>query len=547
MEQSGRLSIEFIEKGCGKSNISGRGHSGASSAEIFEKGKSLTKSPVCESAENIKQISLSSPTEFHYKQAQHSLQTCSTPATSPKRSPAEFQLSPAPKSIQYRDTGPGIHPGDGNGFGSKSTSTITAPPSTSPGLETSGSITPAVNYGLVLNPPIGSTNEAGFNPFFMYKVPYTSYADAAYKSNIPVPDSDNNNSYKLKYESEEIEKYKSQFAVVDSESARPETAILVEGREYGESIGGDSYRGYKKAEMKNYQRQGSAGRKQPKSLIERRASDTLVSPNSASPSYIQGKEKEPGIVDSGLAKSPEMVFQPDLSKTFEEAVKVQQNIFHSSLGLLSPVHRQFIPPGRIHPTRERSQSLSEFQMIVSTDSVPSGRSRFPSSSFVENLDTPLVIDDDGKDGCSEEGLDLSNKKRKMSMDDAYASTAPDDPPPPEGARVSISGQTADEQDYERMPVTQPQPAVRDDQSNKKYGKGNFIKVATGYQCRICCRVIRHMNNTTAHMRIHANIKPYKCQVCNQQFKYEVDRRYHFSKHHVDLFSKMYFPDDKKTG
>ncbi|KAK3595457.1 hypothetical protein CHS0354_003449 [Potamilus streckersoni] len=79
------------------------------------------------------------------------------------------------------------------------------------------------------------------------------------------------------------------------------------------------------------------------------------------------------------------------------------------------------------------------------------------------------------------------------------------------------------------------------QSVKKYGKGNFIKVSTGYQCRICSRIIRHMNNTTAHMRIHVTVKPYKCQVCNQQFKYEVDRRYHFSKQHADLFAKMYMP------
>lgn len=207
-----------------------------------------------------------------------------------------------------------------------------------------------------------------------------------------------------------------------------------------------------------------------------------------------------------------------------------------SFGLLSPLQRSFLYGGR-GISRERSQSLSEVVNLTREElGTGAPRARFPSSSFVENLDTPLVIDDDVKvEAESYEGLDLSKKRRKIS--ETYQSGEEQRETNP-----SVDAGT-EEKDLQEKSVYQSGSGL--ESSVKKYGKGNFIKVATGYQCRICCRVIRHMNNTTAHMRIHANLKPYKCQVCNQQFKYEVDRRYHFSKQHVDLFAKMYFPDGEK--
>ena len=209
-----------------------------------------------------------------------------------------------------------------------------------------------------------------------------------------------------------------------------------------------------------------------------------------------------------------------------------------SFGLLSPLQRSFLYGGR-GISRERSQSLSEVVNITREElGTGAHRARFPSSSFVENLDTPLVIDDDTKaESESYEGLDLT-KKRKLS--ETYQTGEE----PGEASQMSEVG-TIKTDEKELQETSGYQSGAGLESSVKKYGKGNFIKVATGYQCRICCRVIRHMNNTTAHMRIHANLKPYKCQVCHQQFKYEVDRRYHFSKQHVDLFAKMYFPDGEK--
>ncbi|XP_060602755.1 zinc finger protein sens-like [Ruditapes philippinarum] len=164
-----------------------------------------------------------------------------------------------------------------------------------------------------------------------------------------------------------------------------------------------------------------------------------------------------------------------------------------------------------------------------------------------------VKDEDTSTGDTVKSPDMiSQSEISKSFEEAWIdlySSAADEQM--DSSNVNLSANQSEEQEYERLMQAQGGGAsARDDStsgSTKKYGKGNFIKVATGYQCRICCRVIRHMNNTTAHMRIHANVKPYKCQVCNQQFKYEVDRRYHFSKNHVDLFSKMYFPDEKKSG
>ena len=206
-----------------------------------------------------------------------------------------------------------------------------------------------------------------------------------------------------------------------------------------------------------------------------------------------------------------------------------------SFGLLSPLQRSFLYGGR-GMNRERSQSLSEVSIGQEDLGARAHRARFPSSSFVENLDTPLIIDDDTKvESESYEGLDLTKKRRKLS--DTYQLGDEQ-----EETGVGELGKT-DDKELPETPGYQAGAGL--ESSVKKYGKGNFIKVATGYQCRICCRVIRHMNNTTAHMRIHANLKPYKCQVCHQQFKYEVDRRYHFSKQHVDLFAKMYFPDGEK--
>ncbi|WAR11152.1 hypothetical protein MAR_036228, partial [Mya arenaria] len=67
------------------------------------------------------------------------------------------------------------------------------------------------------------------------------------------------------------------------------------------------------------------------------------------------------------------------------------------------------------------------------------------SESAENLDSPLVIDDDSKpESESREGLDLSNKKRKMSADDIYPMSADD---PQEGAGLNAAANQSEEQEF----------------------------------------------------------------------------------------------------
>lgn len=520
--------------------------------EMSDKLKHTSKSPLSENLENIKHITLSSPSEFQYKKyhLQHSgnYPTSSAGSYDPQRLPPMFEFS---KPSQY----PVIGGPDDNSlsYNAKSNSGIVTTISTTSEEEMTevsqgnvhGQVKPV--YSGESSPCTTNSTESVFSPYVVYKVPFSSYSDRGARQKTP------SEGYRQGYEEEGGEnKYKSQYQSVEGTQGSPsqtETYCGTESREYQSELG-EIYRLPKKLESKMYKHTSSV-RKQPKSCIERRGSETLSVQNfesSSTQSVIQVKDEDVNIADS--VKSPELISHSDISKSFEEAVKIQQSIFQTSIGLFSPLQRQFLQPARPCPQRERSQSLSDFHALTSPDVVTHvGRARFPSSSYAENLDAPLIIDDDSKtESDVREGLDLSNKKRKMSVDDVYTSAADDHI---ESSNTNISANQGEEQEYERLMQAQGGATGREDSSTsgttKKYGKGNFIKVATGYQCRICCRVIRHMNNTTAHMRIHANVKPYKCQVCNQQFKYEVDRRYHFSKNHVDLFTKMYFPEEKKSG
>lgn len=517
-------------------------------ADLSDKLKHVSKSPLSENLENIKHITLSSPSEFQYKKFHHqhmgNYPTTSAGSYDPPRLPPMFEFS---KPSQFPVTG---GPDDSSlSYSTKSNSGVNTAVSTTSEEEMtevcSGNMAHTQikqAYSGESSPNTTNSSESVFSPYVTYKVPFSNYTDRGAKQKMP------HEGYRQGYEDEVDSKFKVQYQITEGAQGSPsqsDTYCLTESREYQSELG-EIYRLPKKLESKIY-KQSSSVKKQPKSCIERRGSETMSVhsfESSSTQSVIQVKDEDIG--DS--AKSPELISHTDISKTFEEAVKIQQSIFHSSLGLFSPLQRQFLQPARPCPQRERSQSLSDFQALTSPDIVTHvGRVRFPSSSYVENLDTPLIIDDDSKTETeTREGLDLSNKKRKMSVDDVYSSAVDE-----QGDSSSISANQGEEQEYERLMPAQGGSVAKDDSSasgsTKKYGKGNFIKVATGYQCRICCRVIRHMNNTTAHMRIHANVKPYKCQVCNQQFKYEVDRRYHFSKNHVDLFTKMYFPDEKKTG
>ena len=523
-------------------------------AELSERMKHSAKSPMSDNVENIKHITLSSPSEFQYRKFQHqhsgSYGTAGTGSYDPQRLPPMFEFSkPAaqfPVSTGSEEGSLNYSTKSNSGTASTAEDDMPEISTGNTGQTSSGAGTKLV-YSSESSPNAANTTESVFSPYIMYKVPFSNYSERGIRQRTA------SEGYRQGYEDEGGEnKYKPQYQVQDGgqESQSPaETYCGAESREYQSELG-EIYRLPKKLESKMY-KQSSSVRKHSKSGMERRSSESLSVhsfESSSSQAVLQVKEEDASAADA--VKSPEMISQSEISKSFEEAVKIQQSIFHSSLGLFSPLQRQFLQPTRPCPQRERSQSLSDFHTQTSPD-IPThlGRARFPSSSYAENLDTPLVIDDDSKtESDTREGLDLSNKKRKMSVDDIYTSAADEQM---ETSNVNISANQSEEQEYERLMQAQGGGATgRDDTSSgstKKYGKGNFIKVATGYQCRICCRVIRHMNNTTAHMRIHANVKPYKCQVCNQQFKYEVDRRYHFSKNHVDLFSKMYFPEDKKSG
>ncbi|XP_045184059.2 uncharacterized protein LOC123542324 [Mercenaria mercenaria] len=524
-------------------------------AELSDRLKHTSKSPMSDSVENIKHITLSSPSEFQYRKYHHqhsgNYPTVSAGAYDPQRLPPMFEFSkPAqfPASAGSEENSLSYSSKSNSGIATTMSSTTEEEMSEiSPGNAGQSGTGVKLAYSSESSPNTANTTEAVFSPYVMYKVPFSNYSDRGIRQRT------SSENYKQGYEEEGGEnKYKSQYPTQDGaqgSQSETETYCGAESREYQSELG-EIYRLPKKLESKMY-KQSSSVRKHPKSGTERRSSETLSVhsfESSSSQSVIHVKDEDTSTGDT--VKSPDVISQSEISKSFEEAVKIQQSIFHSSLGLFSPLQRQFLQPTRPCPQRERSQSLSDFHTLTSPEMVTHvGRARFPSSSYAENLDTPLVIDDDSKtEGDTREGLDLSNKKRKMSVDDIYTSAADDQM---EAAGVNVPANQNEEQEYERLMQAQSGGATgRDDSSSgstKKYGKGNFIKVATGYQCRICCRVIRHMNNTTAHMRIHANVKPYKCQVCNQQFKYEVDRRYHFSKNHVDLFSKMYFPEEKKSG
>ena len=39
-----------------------------------------------------------------------------------------------------------------------------------------------------------------------------------------------------------------------------------------------------------------------------------------------------------------------------------------------------------------------------------------------------------------------------------------------------------------------------------------------YECDVCEMKFRHSNNLKVHMRIHANEKPYECEVCEKRFR-----------------------------
>lgn len=501
--------------------------------------KHASKSPINESVENIKHITLSSPSEFQYKKYHHasSYPTASGGSFDPQRLPPMFEFSKPVTGPDEMSSSYSVKTSAGSNTLSAGNAEEEVSEVSPVNLASSGSSGKSV-YSEENSPSTTTTCESVFSPYALYKVPYSSYGDRATR-----PKSD---EYRQGVESEANDiKMKSPYQPPDP--GQVET-FCTESREYQSELG-EIYRLPKKLESKMYKQTVNV-RKPQKGCPERRGSDSVALhayDASSTSSGVYMKEKDQNFMEG--SKNVELISHGDISKSFEEAVKIQQSIFHSSLGLLSPLQRQFLQPARPCPQRERSQSLSDFHTLASPDIVSHGRARFPSSSYAENLDNPLVIDDDIKsESDTREGLDLTYKKRKMSVDDVYPSNSEDQI---EGAGINVTANQGDDQEYDRLAQAQSGVTGREDSSSggaKKYGKGNFIKVATGYQCRICCRVIRHMNNTTAHMRIHANVKPYKCQVCSQQFKYEVDRRYHFSKNHVDLFSKMYFPDgEKKTG
>ncbi|KAH3875717.1 uncharacterized protein LOC127869463 [Dreissena polymorpha] len=558
-------------------------------AQESEKSKQSAKSPMTESLEHIRQISISSPSEGQYKKYPTHSGGFSCGGLDHQRLPPMFELVPPPRKLGFvvpssvaEDFKGSMGTSGGGGCGvSDSEMMEQGAINLAAGTNTGGhGRSSSSSQGGDHSPSTPSTCDAVFT---YYKKPLTGYSERALGtpqiSEETVTQSDSESGYRLvqSYDRDRLDpassslKYKSALLPPEhgnqSQSSQSQTSgtvpsepysSLTEGREYQSELG-EIYRLPKKMESKMYnQRHGSGSgsvsgvsgvaRKQGKDSQERRGSDLLGlhSYDNAG----EGKEREQsGATMESLKSAADLLAQSDISKSFEEAVKIQQSLFQSSVGMFAPVQRQFIPPGRPFSQRERSQSLSEFHSLASHEiSNHAGRARCPSSSFAENLDTPLVIDDDDKgDEDAREGLDLSNKKRKMSADDVYTIVGEE---MPEGAGLQglQSANQGEDADYERMVQGGAGGSgAGGGDGTKKYGKGNFIKVSTGYQCRICCRVIRHMNNTTAHMRIHANVKPYKCQVCNQQFKYEVDRRYHFSKNHVDLFSKMYFPDEKKSN
>ena len=462
------------------------------------------KSPACDDNSSLRVLTLSSPSEFQYRKHTKSVSRLSVSSADQASVSSSEKVSVSPGRVS-----------NSSSSSENLDNLILAQSHKSNSCQRS----PVDFY---------KSHISGTSVFPMPTTPTISVEEASVVSNP--------NLYKTPYEPTDLKspystsetKFRYGSADTESQFANPYSVIDTKDRK-----GLVSYEGYnltQATESKIYKDRYEY-KVHSHENTERRHSDTDALPvfktdaNNVDISQIKDGDKEVDRQDDGdtAIGTDRTNFSPDYRAY--------------SFGLLSPLHRSLFYGGR-GICRERSQSLSEVVNLSKDElGTVTHRARFPSSSFVENLDTPLIIDDDVK-GEPEiyEGLDLSKKRRKLS--DTYQLEE-------EQTEIAQSSDSSNIGDKEALEKSGYQTGSRLDSSVKKYGKGNFIKVATGYQCRICCRVIRHMNNTTAHMRIHANLKPYKCQVCNQQFKYEVDRRYHFSKQHVDLFAKMYFPDGEK--
>ena len=463
------------------------------------------KSPVCDESNSLRVLTLSSPSEFQYRKHTKLVSRLSASSADQTSVSSSEKVSVSPGRISNSS-------------------------SSSENLENINAVQSQKSNSCQRSPvDFYKARGSGTSVFPMPTTPTISVEEANVIASSP-------NIYKTPYEPTErkspyvTSETKFRYGTIETEQQFTNPYGIVDVKERKGSLTYEGYNFPQAAESKLL-KEGYNYKTHPQDSVERRHSDTDTVPvfkiesNNDDLSHIKESEKgndrhEDRDMNVGKDKAN---YSPDYRAY--------------SFGLFSPLHRSLFYGGR-GMGRERSQSLSEVVNLSKEEhgSVPH-RARFPSSSFVENLDTPLIIDDDVKvEAESYEGLDLSKKRRKMSetyqLEEDQTETLP----------TSDNSNLDDKESQEKLAYP---PGSAMDSSVKKYGKGNFIKVSTGYQCRICCRVIRHMNNTTAHMRIHANLKPYKCQVCNQQFKYEVDRRYHFSKQHVDLFAKMYFPDGEK--
>lgn len=466
------------------------------------------KSPSCEDNNSLRVLTLSSPSTFQYRKQTKSVSRMSVSSadlasvsSSEKVSPSPGRVSNSSSSSENLDT---INTIQGQG---QKTGTCQRSPVDfykTQGCGSSGFTTPQTPRTPTPSTPTISINEAavGASSPNVYKMPYEpSELKSPFLTSEP----------------------KFRYGVYETEHDFTNPYSLERDRKVTNLGDYESYNVPKAVESKDY-REGYSYKTHSQETLERKHTDSenvpvfKIEDNADDLSRVKSSEdtERPQEIDTGVIRD-EAYLSPDYRAY--------------SFGLLSPLQRSFLYGGR-GISRERSQSLSEVGNLTKEElGTVTHRARFPSSSFVENLDTPLIIDYE-VEGESYGGLDLRKKRRKLSETYQPADDQTEANPASESTNT-------DDKELQEKPVYESSGV---DSSVKKYGKGNFIKVATGYQCRICCRVIRHMNNTTAHMRIHANLKPYKCQVCNQQFKYEVDRRYHFSKQHVDLFAKMYFPD-----
>ncbi|XP_060602741.1 uncharacterized protein LOC132755833 [Ruditapes philippinarum] len=194
-------------------------------AELAERMKHTSKSPMSDNVENIKHITLSSPSEFQYRKFHHqhsgSYGATSTGLYDPQRLPPMFEFSkPAQFPIATGSEESSLNYSTKSNSGTVSTTEeeMQEISAGNTGQGNSGAGTKLI-YSSESSPNTTNTTESVFSPYVMYKVPFSNYSDRAVKQRTP------SEGYRQGYEEEGGEtKYKPQYHTQDGGQESPSVA-----------------------------------------------------------------------------------------------------------------------------------------------------------------------------------------------------------------------------------------------------------------------------------------------------------------------------------